>query len=173
MLPHSNESHLSLKVLVLPSDYLFDKLEREASHCLKKMCKWVSGSLSASCCFFFFFFIIILLYNIVLVLPYIDESATGVHVFPILNPSSHLPSHPNPLGYPSAPVPSTLSHASNLDWQFISHMIIYMFQYHSPISSHPCPLLQSPKDCSTHLCLFRCLAYRVTITIFLNSIYMH
>ena len=56
MLPHSNESHLSLKVLVLPSDYLFDKLEREASHCLKKMCKWVSGSLSASCCFFFFFF---------------------------------------------------------------------------------------------------------------------
>ena len=34
------------------------------------------------------------------------------------------------------------------------------------------PLPQSPKDCSVHLCLFSCLAYRVIITIFLNSIYM-
>ena len=32
---------------------------------------------------------------------------------------------------------------------------------------------QSPKDCSKHLCLFFCLTYRVIITIFLNSIYMH
>ena len=32
---------------------------------------------------------------------------------------------------------------------------------------------QSPKDCSIHLCLFFCLAYRVIVTIFLNSIYMH
>ena len=37
----------------------------------------------------------------------------------------------------------------------------------------PLPLPQSPKDCSIHLCLFCCLTYRVTITIFLNSIYMH
>jgi len=29
-----------------------------------------------------------------------------------------------------------------------------MFQCHSPISSHPRPLPQSPKDCSIHLCLF-------------------
>ena len=36
---------------------------------------------------------------------------------------------------------------------------------------HPCLLPQSPKDCSLHLCLFSCLAYRVIITIFLNSIY--
>ena len=45
-----------------------------------------------------------------------------------------------------------------------------MFQCHSPKSSHPLP--QSPKDCSIHLCLFCCLAYRVIIIIFLNSIYM-
>ena len=32
--------------------------------------------------------------------------------------------------------------------------------------------LQSPKDCSIQLCLFCCLAYRVNVTIFLNSIYM-
>ena len=31
---------------------------------------------------------------------------------------------------------------------------------------------QSPKVCSVHLCLFFCFAYKVIITIFLNSIYM-
>jgi len=96
----------------------------------------------------------------------------GVHVFPILNPPSHLPPHSIPLGHPSAPAPSTLYHASNLDWRSISHMIIYMFQCHSPKPFLPRPLPQSPKDCSIHLCLFCCLRYRVIITIFLNSIYM-
>ena len=73
-------------------------------------------------------------------------------------PPSHLRPHPIPLGPPSAPAPSTLYHASNLDRWFISHMIIYMFQCHSPISSGPRPLPQSPRDCSIHLCLFCCLA---------------
>ena len=45
----------------------------------------------------------------------------------------------------------------NLDWRFASHMILYMFQCHSPKSSHSRPLPQSPKDCSIHLCLL----YRV------------
>ena len=36
-------------------------------------------------------------------------------------------------------------------------MILYMFQCHSPKSSHPLLLPQSPKDCSIHLCLFCCL----------------
>ena len=101
------------------------------------------------------------------------ESATGIHRFPILNPPSHLPPRTIPLGYPSTAAPSILYHASNLDWQFISYMILYMFQCHSPKSSHPLPLPQSPKDCSVHLCLFCCLSYRVIITIFLNYIYMH
>ena len=87
-------------------------------------------------------------------------------------PSTSLP-HPIPLGHPSAPALSTLSHASNLDWRSVSHMIIYMFQCYSFKSSHPRLLPQSTKDCSIHLCLFCCLAYRVIITIFLNSIYMH
>ena len=91
----------------------------------------------------------------------------GVHVFPILN------SHPISLGHPSAPALSTLSRELNLDWQSTSHMIIYMFQCYSLRSSHPRLLPQSPKDCFIHLCLFCCLAYRVIITIFLNSIYMH
>ena len=99
------------------------------------------------------------------------ESATGVHVFPILNPP------PNSLPVPSLwviPVHQPQASCMNLDWRFISYMIIYMFQCHSPKSSHPHPLPQSPKECSIHLCLFCCLAYRVIVTtIFLNSIYMH
>ena len=43
------------------------------------------------------------------------ESATGVHVFPILNPLSHLPPRTIPLGHPSAPAPSILYHVSNMD----------------------------------------------------------
>ena len=38
-----------------------------------------------------------------------------------------------------------------------------MFQCHSPKSSHPRPLPQSPKERSIHLCLFCCLAYRVKL----------
>ena len=96
----------------------------------------------------------------------------GVRVFPHPEPPSHLPHHPIPLGHPSTPAPSNLYHASNLDWRFISHMILYMFQCHSPKSCHPCPLPQSPKECSIHLCLFCYLSYRVIVIIFLNSIYM-
>ena len=96
------------------------------------------------------------------------ESATSVHVFPILKP----PPSSLPLGHPSAPAPTILYPASNLNWWFVSYMILYMFQCHSPKSSHPLPLPQSPKDCSIHLCLFCCVAYRIVITIFLNSIYM-
>ena len=74
-------------------------------------------------------------------------------------PSSLLPPRIIPLGHPSAPAPSILYPASNLDWRFVSYMRLYMFQCHSPKSSHPFP--QSPKDCSIHLCLFCCLIYRV------------
>ena len=102
------------------------------------------------------------------------ESTMGVHVFPIPNPPpTYRSPHTIPLDHPSAPAPSILHPASNLDWQFISYMILYVFQCHSPKSSHPLPLPQSPKVCSIHPCLFCCLAYRVIITIFLNSIYMH
>ena len=76
------------------------------------------------------------------------------------------------LGHPSAPAPSILYPVSNLDWRSVSYMILYMFQCHSPKSSHPLPLPQSPKVCTIHLCLFCCLVYRVIVTIFLNSIYM-
>ena len=96
----------------------------------------------------------------------------GCTCVPHPEPTSQLPPHPIPQGQPSAPALITLSHALNLDWRSISQMMIYMFQCSSLKSSHPCLLPQSPKDCSIHLCLFCYLAYRVIITIFLNSIYM-
>ena len=84
-----------------------------------------------------------------------------------------LPPRTIPLGHPSARAPSIQYHASNLDWWLVSYMILHMFQCHSPKSSHPLPLPQSPKNCSIHQCLFCCLIHRVIVTIFLNSIYMH
>ena len=85
---------------------------------------------------------------------------------------SHLPPHNISLGHPHAPAPSMLYPASDIDWRFNSYMIVYMIECHFPKSSHPLPLPLSPKVHYTHLCLFSCLAYRVVIAIFLNSIYM-
>ena len=99
--------------------------------------------------FFSIYYLFILLYSIVLALPYIDLNLPWVYM---CSPSwTLLPPHPIPLGHPNAPAPSTLYHASNPDWQFVSNMIIYMFQCHSPISSRPCRLPQGPKDYSIHL----------------------
>ena len=85
---------------------------------------------------------------------------------------SHLLPHIISLDHPHAPAPSMLYPASDIDWRFDSYTMVYMFQCHSPKSSHPLPLPLSPKVRYTHLCLFSCLAYRVVIAIFLNSIYM-
>ena len=104
-------------------------------------------------CISFSFIYLFLLYNIVLVLPYINMNLPRHTCGPHPEPPSHLPPHTIPLGHPSAPALSTLYCASNLDWQYVSYMMIYMFQCHSPIPSCPRPLPQSPKDCSIHLCL--------------------
>ena len=81
------------------------------------------------------------------------------------------PAPPDPSRSSQCTSPEHLSHASNLDWRSVSHLIVYMFQCYSLRSSHPRLFPQSPKFCSIHLCLFFCFAYRVIITIFLNSIY--
>ena len=87
-----------------------------------------------------------------------------------------------PLSRPSPLCPSRLSQSTgfecpascvDLHWFSILHMVIYMFQCYFFISSHPCLLPQNPKICSLYLCLFRCLAYRIVIAIFLNATYMH
>ena len=126
--------------------------------------------------FFLIFFIIIIFFFYFTILYWFCHTSTwichGCTRVPHPEPHSHLPPRTIPLGHPSAPAPSILYPASNLDWWFISYMILYMFQCHSPKSSHHLLLPQSPKDCSIYLCLFCCLAYRVIVTIFLNSIYM-
>ena len=88
-------------------------------------------------------------------------------------PFSLLPPCTIPLGHPSAPAPSSQYHALNLDWWFISYMILYTFQCHSPKASHPLPLPQSPKDCSIHLCFFCCLTYRVFFLLFSSTLLLN
>ena len=100
--------------------------------------------------FFFTLFFFTILYWFCHTSTWICHGCTWV---PNPEPPSYLPPHTISLGHPSAPVPSILYPASNLDWQFISYMILYTFQCHSPKSSHPLPLPQSPKVYSIHLCL--------------------
>ena len=96
-------------------------------------------------------------------------STTGVHVFPILYPT------PTSLPIPSLwvipvhqPQASCILHWT---WTGDSFLIWYYTCFNDILLNHP-PPAQSPKDCSIHLCLFCCLAYKVIVTIFLNSIYM-
>ena len=90
------------------------------------------------------------------------------HPNPLLPPHSLL----DPSGSSQCTRSEHFSHASNLGWWSVSPLIIYIFRCHSLETSHPRLLPQSPKVCSIHLCLFFCFAYRVIVTIFLNSIYM-
>ena len=122
---------------------------------------------------FFLIFIFTLFYFTILY--WFCHTLTWIHhgciCVPKHEPPSHLPPHNISLGHHHAPAPSMLYPALDIDWRFDSYMIVYMLQCHSPKSSHPLPL--SPKVCSTHLCLFCCLAYRVIIAFFLNSIYIY
>ena len=125
--------------------------------------------------FILIFLIFILFFNFKILYWFCHISKWICHRYtcvPHLEPSSLLPPRTIPLGCPSAPAPSIQYRVSNLDWRLISYMILYMFQCHSPKSSCPLPLPQSPKDCFIHQCLFCCLVYKVIVTIFLNSIYM-
>ena len=92
-----------------------------------------------------------------------------IHMFPILNPP------PNSLPIPPLwviPVhqPQGFCIKPGLAIRFL-YDIIYVSMPFSQIIPPP-PPPQSPKDCSIHLCLFCCLAYRIIVTIFLNSMYM-
>ena len=118
----------------------------------------------------FFFFFFTLQYCIGFAI-HQHESATGVHVFPILSPlpppSPYHPSGSSQCTSPEHPV-------SCIEPGLAIHFTYDIIHVSMPFSQI-IPPLHSPtesKDCSMHLCLFCCLAYRVIITIFLNSIYM-
>ena len=92
---------------------------------------------------FFFFFNFILFLNFTILYWFCQISKWICHRYtcvPHPEPSSLLPPHTIPLGRPSAPAPSIQYHASNLDWRLVPYMILYVFQCHSPKSSHPFPL---------------------------------
>ena len=67
---------------------------------------------------------------------------------PLLPPS---PSHPS--GSSQCTSPEHPVSCIDLDWRFVSHMIIYMFQCHSPKPSHPHTLPGSKRLCYTFVSL--------------------
>ena len=89
------------------------------------------------CDYYFFNFILFLNFTILYwfcqILKWIRHRYTCV---PHPEPFSLLPPYTLPLGRPSAPAPSIQYPALNLDWRLVSYMILYMFQCHSPKSSH-------------------------------------
>ena len=128
-----------------------------------------------------FFF---LLYNIVLVLPYINMHPPRVYT---CSPSWTLLPRPSPY-HPSGSSQFTSSKhpvsCSNLDWQFISYTILYMFQCYSP-KSFPPPspteskrlfytsvslLLSRIQGCHYHLSKFHIYALVYCIGVFLSGL---
>ena len=135
-----------------------------------------------ACSNLFFFFQFVFIHWRLIVLQYCSGCchtltwiSHGFTCVPHPNPppaSLSIPSHPS--GSSQCTSPEHPSQASNLDCWSVSPLIAYFFQCCSLWTSHRHLLPQSLKVCSVHLCLFFfCFAYRVIITIFLNSIYMH
>ena len=89
--------------------------------------------------------------------------------------------HPDPPPA-SLSIPSLWVFPVHLPWALVSCIqpgLVICFTLDSILVSMlfsqnipPCLLPQSPKFYSVHLCLFFCFAYRVIVTIFLNSIYI-
>ena len=114
---------------------------------------------------FLIFNFIFLLYNIVLVLPYINMHLPWVYMCSpsrtaLPPPSPYHPSGPSQCTSPKLPVSCI---EPGLAIHFLNDIIHVLMPFSQII---PCSLSQSPKDCSIHLCLFCCLAYRVIVTIF-------
>ena len=78
---------------------------------------------------FFFRFYFTILYWFCHTSTWICHGCTWV---PTPEPPSHLPPHTISLGHPSAPAPSILYPASNLDWWFVSYMILHVSMPFSP-----------------------------------------
>ena len=80
-----------------------------------------------------------------------------------LEPLSHLSPHPTPLGYHREQDLNSLQNIGNSHWLSISHMVTYMFQCFSLISSYPLLPSLCPQVCSLCLCLHCCPANSVAL----------
>ena len=93
--------------------------------------------------FYYFFKYLFLTLFYFTILYWFCHTLTWIHHGCTCNPKHELPSHFPPriisLDHPRAPAPSILYPASNIDWWFVSYMIVYMFQCHSPKSPSPSP----------------------------------
>ena len=77
--------------------------------------------------FIFTLFCFTMLYWFCHTLTWISHGCTWV---PNPEHPSHLPRHIISLDHPHAPAPSILYPVLNIDWWFVSYMIVYMFQCH-------------------------------------------
>ena len=99
------------------------------------------------------------------------ESAMGVQVSPILKPlPPPSPSHPSGSSQCTSPEHPVSGTKPELVICFTYGSIHVSMLFTQIIPPSPSPT--EAKVCFLHLCLFCCLAYRVIITIFLNSTYM-
>ena len=84
-----------------------------------------------------FFHILFYYYFYFTILYWFCHSSTWIHhgctCVPNHEPLFHLPPHTISLGHPSAPALGILYHASNLDWRFVSYMILHVSMPFSPI----------------------------------------
>ena len=106
-------------------------------------------------------------------LPFTHESAIGVHISLILKPP------PISLPIPSLRVVPATGFECPVSCLFQALGLVIYFTYGDihvlMLLSQIIPPSPSPTEsvCSLQLCLFCCLTYRVIVTTFLNSIYMH
>ena len=138
------------------------------NHCVEcdksRILKW------NDCFFFFLIFIFTLFYFTILywfchTLTWIRHGCTWI-------PNHELPSNLSPyifsLGHPSAPAPSILYHVLNLDWRFVSYVIVYVsMPFSQIIPPSPSPI-ESKRlfYTSVSLLLSRTQGYHYHLSIF-------